>query len=124
LRLVKVFWALDKSLAERRHFPAINWLTSYSLYTEALKDWYIKNVAEDWPELIKETLSILQKEDELREIVRIVGPDALPESDKEIIEVARMIREDFLTQHAYHPHRFLLSYRKKLLNVENYSSIS
>ncbi|NHV11948.1 MAG: V-type ATP synthase subunit A [Candidatus Verstraetearchaeota archaeon] len=103
LRLVKVFWALDKSLAERRHFPAINWLTSYSLYVDTLKNWYTKNVAEDWPELIKEALSILQKEDELKEIVKIVGPDALPESDREILEVARMIREDFLTQHAYHP---------------------
>jgi V/A-type H+-transporting ATPase subunit A len=102
LRLVKVFWALDKSLAERRHFPAINWLTSYSLYVDVLKDWYAKTVAEDWPELIKEVMSILQKEDELREIVKIVGPDALPESDREILEVARMIREDFLTQHAYH----------------------
>jgi V/A-type H+-transporting ATPase subunit A len=103
LRLVKVFWALDKSLAERRHFPAINWLTSYSLYMDVLRDWYTKTVAEDWPELIKEVMSILQREDELREIVKIVGPDALPESDREILEVARMIREDFLTQHAYHP---------------------
>ncbi|MEM3393718.1 MAG: V-type ATP synthase subunit A, partial [Candidatus Methanomethylicia archaeon] len=103
LRLVKVFWALDKSLAERRHFPAINWLTSYSLYTDTLQKWYIENIAPDWPQIVKETLSILQKEDELKEIVRLVGPDALPESDKEILEAARMIREDFLAQHAYHP---------------------
>jgi len=103
LRLVKVFWALDKSLAERRHFPAINWLTSYSLYTDVLQDWYTKNVAPDWPEIVKEALWLLQKEDELKEIVRLVGPDALPESDREILEIARMIREDFLAQHAYHP---------------------
>lgn len=103
LRLVKVFWALDKSLAERRHFPAINWLTSYSLYVDTLQKWYIENIASDWPQIVKETLSILQKEDELKEIVRLVGPDALPESDKEILEAARMIREDFLAQHAYHP---------------------
>ncbi|MEM3615907.1 MAG: V-type ATP synthase subunit A, partial [Candidatus Methanomethylicia archaeon] len=102
LRLVKVFWALDKSLAERRHFPAINWLTSYSLYTDTLQKWYVNNVALDWPEITREALSILQKEDELKEIVKLVGPDALPESDKEILEVARMIREDFLSQHAYH----------------------
>ncbi|MCS7097158.1 MAG: ATP synthase subunit A [Candidatus Methanomethylicia archaeon] len=102
LRLVKVFWALDKSLAERRHFPAINWLTSYSLYIDSIKDWYHKNLAYDWIEIVKEAMSILQKEDELKEIVKLVGPDALPESDREILEVSRMIREDFLTQHAYH----------------------
>ncbi|MEM3713741.1 MAG: V-type ATP synthase subunit A, partial [Nitrososphaeria archaeon] len=78
-------------------------LTSYSLYTDTLQKWYIENIAPDWPQIVKETLSILQKEDELKEIVRLVGPDALPESDKEILEAARMIREDFLAQHAYHP---------------------
>jgi len=103
LRVVKVFWALDKALAERRHFPAINWLISYSLYMDILQDWYAKQLAPDWPKLRTEAMAILQKEDELKEIVRLVGPDALPESDREILEAARMIREDFLMQHAYHP---------------------
>jgi len=103
LRVVKVFWALDKSLAERRHFPAINWLISYSLYMNILQEWYAKQLAPDWPEIRTEAMAILQKEDELKEIVRLVGPDALPESDREILEAARMIREDFLMQHAYHP---------------------
>ena len=103
LRIVKVFWALDTALAYRRHFPAINWLTSYSLYLETLEDWFRKNVAPDWPELRKEAMAILQKEAELLEIVRLVGPDALPEADRAVLEVARMIREDYLMQHAYHP---------------------
>ncbi|RLE50951.1 MAG: V-type ATP synthase subunit A [Candidatus Methanomethylicota archaeon] len=103
LRVVKVFWALDKSLAERRHFPAINWLISYSLYVDIMQEWYAKQIAPDWPKLRTEAMAILQKEDELKEIVRLVGPDALPESDREVLEVARMIREDFLMQHAYHP---------------------
>ena len=103
LRIVKVFWALDTALAYRRHFPAINWLTSYSLYLETLEDWYRENVAPDWPELRKEAMAILQREAELLEIVRLVGPDALPEADRATLEVARVIREDFLMQHAYHP---------------------
>jgi len=103
LRIVKVFWALDTALAYRRHFPAINWLTSYSLYLETLEGWYRKNVVFDWPELRKEAMAILQREAELLEIVRLVGPDALPEADRATLEVARMIREDFLMQHAYHP---------------------
>ncbi len=103
LRIVKVFWALDTALAYRRHFPAINWLTSYSLYLETLEGWYRKNVVFDWPELRKEAMALLQREAELLEIVRLVGPDALPEADRATLEVARMIREDFLMQHAYHP---------------------
>jgi len=103
LRIVKVFWALDTALAYRRHFPAINWLTSYSLYLETLEEWFRKNVAPDWPELRREAMAILQKEAELLEIVRLVGPDALPEADRAVLEVARMIREDYLMQHAYHP---------------------
>ncbi|MEM4576964.1 MAG: ATP synthase subunit A [Candidatus Nezhaarchaeales archaeon] len=103
LRIVKVFWALDTALAYRRHFPAINWLTSYSLYLESLEEWFKENVAPDWPELRREAMAILQREAELLEIVRLVGPDALPEVDKAVLEVARTIREDFLMQHAYHP---------------------
>jgi len=102
LRIVKVFWALDKDLAARRFFPAINTLTSYSLYHSTLEKWHIENLGEDWPELVKEALTILQKDQELREIVQLVGPDALPESERAILEAARMIKEDFLTQSALH----------------------
>lgn len=103
LRVVKVFWALDTALAFRRHFPAINWLTSYSLYLDTLEEWFRQSVAKDWPELRREAMAILQKEAELLEIVRLVGPDALPEVDRATLEAARMIREDYLMQHAYHP---------------------
>ena len=101
LRITKVFWALDAPLAYSRHFPAINWLTSYSLYTDKLAD-YFKGIAEDFPELRTELMSLLQKESELKEIVQLVGPDALPDDDKIILETARSIREDFLQQNAYH----------------------
>jgi V/A-type H+-transporting ATPase subunit A len=103
LRTVKVFWGLDTELAERRHFPAINWLTSYSLYLEDLEGWYSRNVDPDWGRLRQEALSILQREAELREIVQLVGPDALSDVQRVDLEVARIIREDFLRQHAYHP---------------------
>ena len=102
LRIVKVFWALDKDLAARRFFPAINTLTSYSLYFGTLEKWQRANMGEDWPELVKESLALLQKDQELREIVQLVGPDALPESERAILEAARMIKEDFLTQSALH----------------------
>lgn len=103
LRIVKVFWALDSKLRERRHFPAINWLTSYSLYAGNVNDWFRQNVAEDFPELRGWTMEILQREAELQEIVQLVGSDALPDEQKLILEVARMIREIFLQQNAYHP---------------------
>jgi V/A-type H+-transporting ATPase subunit A len=103
LRIVRVFWALDSKLRERRHFPAIDWLTSYSLYTSNLDPWYKKNVAEDFPELRVWAMNVLQKEAELQEIVQLVGSDALPEEQKLTLEVARMIREIFLQQNAYHP---------------------
>ena len=102
LRIVKVFWALDKDLAARRFFPAINTLTSYSLYFGTLQKWQEENMGKDWPYLVKEALAILQKDQELREIVQLVGPDALPESERAILEAARMIKEDFLTQSALH----------------------
>ena len=103
LRIVKVFWALDSKLRERRHFPAINWLTSYSLYSEQLDEWYRNNISEDWSSLRQWTMETLQKESELQEIVQLVGSDALPEEQRLILEVARMIREYFLQQSAYHP---------------------
>ncbi len=103
LRIVKVFWALDSKLRERRHFPAINWLTSYSLYSPMLEEWYRKNVAEDWNAVRLWAMETLQKEAELQEIVQLVGSDALPEEQRLTLEVARMIREFFLQQSAYHP---------------------
>ena len=103
LRIVRVFWALDTKLRERRHFPTINWLTSYSLYDKQLKDWYAKNVAEDYPALREWFMQILQRESELQEIVQLVGSDALPDEQKITLEVSKMIREVFLQQNAYHP---------------------
>ncbi|HYT17284.1 MAG TPA: V-type ATP synthase subunit A [Thermoplasmata archaeon] len=102
LRIVKVFWALDTALRARRHFPAINWLQSYSLYTQILEDWFRKNVNEEWPKLRSWTQRTLQEEAELEEIVRLVGADALPPDQQLTLEVARMIREIFLQQNAYH----------------------
>jgi len=102
LRIVKVFWALDAKLAQRRHFPAINWLNSYSLYTKALGDWYSENVSPEWSKLRDDSMELLQKEAELQEIVQLVGSDALPEDQQLTLEIARMIREYFLQQNAYH----------------------
>ena len=101
LRVVGTFWALDTNLAYRRHFPSVNWIKSYSLYLDSIGDWYIKNVAPDWREMRDNAMYLLQKEVELQEIVQLVGPDALPDSEKAILEVTRMIREDFLQQSAY-----------------------
>jgi V/A-type H+-transporting ATPase subunit A len=101
LRVVGTFWALDTNLAYRRHFPSVNWIKSYSLYLDSIGDWYVEHVAKDWRELREKTMYLLQKEVELQEIVQLVGPDALPESEKAILEVTRMIREDFLQQSAY-----------------------
>ena len=102
LRIVKVFWALDSDLADRKHFPAIHWLKSYSLYLERASEWWKANVKEDWPELRIRAMKLLQKENELQEIVQLVGPDALPHHEQLVLEGARIIREDFLQQHAYH----------------------
>ncbi len=102
LRIVKVFWALDAKLAQRRHFPAINWLNSYSLYSKALGPWYDENVSSEWVKLRNDAMELLQKEAELQEIVQLVGSDALPEDQQLTLEIARMIREYFLQQNAYH----------------------
>ncbi len=101
LRVTGAFWALDTSLAHRRHFPAISWTKSYTLYGGQVRGWFEENVAHDWQELRDRAMFILQKETELQEIVQLVGPDALPESEKVILEVARMLREDFLQQFAF-----------------------
>ncbi len=102
LRIVKVFWALDTALKERRHFPSINWLRSYSLYLDDVKRWWSANVAEDWFDLRKRAMALLQKEAELQEIVQLVGPDALPPLEQAALEGSRVIREDFLQQNAFH----------------------
>lgn len=101
LRIVKVFWGLDSTLAYKRHFPAINWLTSYSLYLDTLEPWFSKTVAQDWVGLRTELMGLLQDEAELEEIVQLVGMDALSAPDRLKLEAARSIREDFLHQNAY-----------------------
>ena len=101
LRIVKVFWGLEANLAYRRHFPAINWLNSYSLYKDRLEDWYTANVAPDWPALVSRIMDILQSESSLDEIVKLVGMDALSSDDRLTLEVARSVREDFLQQNAF-----------------------
>ena len=102
LRVVKTFWALDAKLAQRRHFPSINWLNSYSLYLDVLTPWYNKNVAEDWRGLINQLMALLQEEEKLLEIVQLVGSDALPERQQLVLEVSRLIREYILQQNAFH----------------------
>jgi V/A-type H+-transporting ATPase subunit A len=102
LRITKVFWALDASLADRRHFPSINWLRSYSLYMDSVEPWWSKEISQQWRELRDKSMAMLQKESELKEIVQLVGEDALPDRERLVLEAARMIREDFLQQNAYH----------------------
>jgi len=102
LRITGAFWALDTDLAHRRHFPAISWIKSYTLYLDQIETWYSDKVASDWKELRDKAMLLLQKEAELQEIVQLVGPDALPESEKVILEVTRMLREDYLQQFAFH----------------------
>ena len=102
LRVNKTFWALDKSLASRRHFPAINWLNSYSLYLESVTGWFNEHSGEAWRDLRNKAMELLQKEEQLQEIVQLVGPDALPDTERLILEVTKILREDFLQQNAYH----------------------
>ena len=118
LRIVKVFWGLDASLAYKRHFPAINWLTSYSLYLDLLSDWFKENVSEDWMHLRGRMMSLLQDEAELDEIVKLVGMDALSSGDRLKMEVARSIREDFLHQLAFHEVDTYTSLEKQLLMMK------
>ena len=101
LRIVKVFWGLEASLAYRRHFPAINWLNSYSLYKDRLESWFKQNVSPDFPAVMSEALRILQLESELDEIVKLVGVDALSPKERLMLETARSVREDFLQQNAF-----------------------
>jgi V/A-type H+-transporting ATPase subunit A len=101
LRVTGAFWALDTSLAHRRHFPAISWTKSYTLFLGQVRPWFEEEVAQDWADVRERAMFLLQKETELQEIVQLVGPDALPETEKIILEVARMLREDFLQQFAF-----------------------
>jgi V/A-type H+-transporting ATPase subunit A len=103
LRIVKVFWALDAKLAQRRHFPSINWLNSYSLYQDSLNEWFAKNVGQEFLTLRAWAMDVLQQEAELQDIVQLVGSDALPAEQQVTLEVARMLREIFLQQNAFHP---------------------
>lgn len=118
LRIVKVFWGLDASLAYQRHFPAINWLTSYSLYADTLADWYTKNVSSDWMKLRGRLMEILHDEAELNEIVKLVGMDALSAGDRLKMETARSIREDFLHQLAFHEVDTYTSLKKQLYMIK------
>ena len=102
LRIVKTFWALDADLAERRHFPSINWNESYSLYRDQLDPWFVENVDEEWPTVRQWAVDTLDEEDELQEIVQLVGKDALPEDQQLTLEVARYLREAYLQQNAFH----------------------
>ncbi|MCK4310943.1 MAG: V-type ATP synthase subunit A, partial [Methanomicrobia archaeon] len=101
LRVTKVFWALDRELKDRRHFPSVNWLTSYSLYLKDVESWW-NNVSKDWSSLRIRAMQLLQKEEELKEIVQLVGPDALPKKERLALEAAKILREDFLQQSAFH----------------------
>ena len=115
LRIVKVFWGLDSGLAYKRHFPAINWLTSYSLYVDNMADWYTREVASDWTEIRAKVMRLLQDESELEEIVKLVGIDALLEQDRAKLEAARMVREDYLHQNAFHEIDTFSSLKKQYL---------
>jgi V/A-type H+-transporting ATPase subunit A len=115
LRIVKVFWGLDASLAAKRHFPAINWLTSYSLYVDNMESWFNEEVASDWMSNRQKLMGLLQDESELEEIVKMVGMDALSPSDRLKMEAARSIREDFLHQNSFHEVDTYTSLRKQYL---------
>jgi V/A-type H+-transporting ATPase subunit A len=115
LKVVKVFWALDDRLANMRHFPAINWLLSYSLYTENIKGYWRDQVAEDFPEIRQTAMLLLEEESELQEIARLVGVESLAMRERLVLESARSIREDFLHQNAFHPQDTYTSLRKQYL---------
>ncbi len=115
LRIVKVFWGLDSALAYKRHFPAINWLNSYSLYLDNMGPWFEKEVAGDWMENRQKMMTLLQEEASLEEIVKMVGMDALSSGDRLKMEAARSIREDFLHQNSFHEVDTYTSLKKQLL---------
>lgn len=118
LRIVKVYWGLSSKLAYARHFPAIDWLQSYSLYLDRLESWYNENVSPEWSNLVQQTMNLLQKESELEEIVRLVGIDALSYRDRMTLEATRSIREDYLHQNAFHEVDTYTSPRKQYLMLK------
>ncbi|MEM1965934.1 MAG: V-type ATP synthase subunit A [Candidatus Caldarchaeum sp.] len=101
MRFIRTFWALDANLAYSRHYPAVNWITSYSAYVDTVRKWWVENVSADWYEVRQQAYRLLQREADLLEIVRLLGPEALPDEEKLILDVARMVREGFLQQSAY-----------------------
>ncbi len=118
LRVVKTFWSLDASLARSKHFPSINWLSSYSLYLDPLEQWYIKNVGEEFVSDKREMSKILQRESELKDIVQLVGEDALPETERIILLIGRMFREDYLRQNAFDDIDAFTSLKKQALMLK------
>ena len=118
LRIVKVYWGLSSKLAYARHFPAIDWLQSYSNYLDRLESWYNENVSPEWSALVQQTMNLLQKENELEEIVRLVGIDALSFRDRMTLEATRSIREDYLHQNAFHEVDTYTSPRKQYLMLK------
>ncbi|MDR2431757.1 MAG: V-type ATP synthase subunit A [Candidatus Margulisbacteria bacterium] len=119
LRVAKVFWALDSALAYARHFPAINWLKSYSLYLDNLKEYYLSNVDEEWPRMRVQAASLLQQESELQEMVKLVGADALSGRERLVLEAARSLREDYLHQVAFDETDTYTSFRKQYLLLKS-----
>lgn len=118
LRVAGTFWALDRDLAQRRHYPAIGWTLSYSLYLAQLDPWYRQRLGPDWARLRGQAMALLQQEEELQAIVQLVGPDALPESQRALLAAARMIREDYLQQAAYHEEDGFCSLEKARVVLE------
>ncbi len=118
LRVVKVFWGLDDKLASQRHYPAINWMTSYSLYHDVVDEYARKNVNPRWKEIRREAMELLKKEAELEELIRFVGIDTLSENDRLIMEISKMIREDFLRQNAYDIRDTYTSLKKEYLILD------
>jgi V/A-type H+-transporting ATPase subunit A len=112
LRVTGALWALDPSLAHQRHFPAVDWSTSYSLYADTCSRWFAREVAPDWHEVRGDLMALLQHERELRDVAALVGPDALEPRDRFVMDVARIVREVLLQQNAFHPHDASSSVRK------------
>jgi V/A-type H+-transporting ATPase subunit A len=117
-RFIRCFWALDKSLASARHFPAINWLDSYSEYLEDVADWWRENVGKDWFEMRNRAMELLSEESRLSQIVKLVGPDALPYAERMVLETARLIREGILQQNATDPVDAYSSIEKQIRLLE------
>ena len=117
-RFIRCFWALDRSLAYQRHYPAINWLTSYSEYSDDLKDWFDQNVSEDFDSVVLQIKKILTEESSLMEIVKLIGSDVLPDSQRLVLEVAKIVRLGFLQQNAFNPTDTYVPLKKQYLMLK------